>query len=52
MEDNKIEADIGRRRELHDRNVHEVVELLERRSELRGVYLMADHVAENIGWVV
>ena len=41
-----------RRRELADRNVSNVVQLLERRQELRGVYPMADLLADNVGWIV
>lgn len=52
MDESRIETEMGRRRKLHDRNVAGVVELLERRSELRGVYPMADHVAENLTWMV
>ena len=29
-----------------------VVQLLERRQELRGVYPMADLLADNVGWIV
>jgi hypothetical protein len=52
MDEHSIETEMGRRRELHDRNVRDVVQLLERRTELRGVYPMADHMAENLGWTV
>lgn len=52
MEENKIAIEIERRRELADRNVGNVVSLLERRRELRGIYPMADLVADNVGWVV
>jgi hypothetical protein len=41
-----------RRRQLADRNVGAVVNLLQRRQELRGIYPAADLVAENVGWVV
>ncbi|MDR7251607.1 hypothetical protein J2X46_000579 [Nocardioides sp. BE266] len=52
MDEKKIDNEMSRRRQLHDRNVHDVVELLERRQELRGIYPMADLVADNVGWVV
>ena len=52
MDERRIENEMGRRRRLHDQNVREVVELLERRTELRGVYPMADHVAENLSWMI
>lgn len=52
MDEKRIEAEMGRRRRLHDDNVREVVLLLERRSELKGVHPMADHVVENLGWMV
>jgi hypothetical protein len=52
MDEKKIDHEVSRRRQLHDRNVHDVVSLLERRQELRGIYPMADLVAENVGWLV
>ena len=52
MDENKITRAIKRRRELADRNVGNVVQLLERRQELRGVYPMADLLADNVGWIV
>jgi hypothetical protein len=52
MDEKRIDHEMGRRRQLHDRNVHDVVNLLERRQELRGIYPMADLVADNVGWVV
>ncbi len=52
MDDEKIAAEMERRRYLADRNVGDVVSLLERREELRGIYPMADLVADNVGWVV
>ena len=52
MDENKITRAIERRRELADRNVGNVVQLLERRQELRGVYPMADLLADNVGWIV
>lgn len=52
MDDNKIASEVERRRQLADRNVGDVVNLLQRRQELRGVYPAADLVAENVGWVV
>lgn len=52
MDEDTIITAMERRRELRDRNVHDVVELLKRREELRGVYPMADLVVDNLGWVV
>lgn len=52
MDEKKIAIEIERRRELADRNVSNVVNLLERRQDLRGIYPMADLVADNVGWVV
>ena len=52
MDENKMTRAIERRRELADRNVSNVVQLLERRQELRGVYPMADLLADNVGWIV
>lgn len=52
MDESSIDAEMVRRRQLHDRNVREVVDLLERRTDLRGIYPMADHVAENFAWLV
>jgi len=52
MDENKMTRAIERRRELADRNVGNVVQLLERRQELRGVYPMADLLADNVGWIV
>jgi hypothetical protein len=52
MDEKKIEVEMLRRRELADRNVGRVVSLLDRREELRGVYPMADLVADNVGWIV
>lgn len=52
MDENKMARAIERRRELADRNVSNVVQLLERRQELRGVYPMADLLADNVGWIV
>lgn len=52
MDDEKIAAEMERRRQLADRNVGDVVSLLERREELRGIYPMADLVADNVGWIV
>ncbi|MCF6378795.1 hypothetical protein L2K70_14365 [Nocardioides KLBMP 9356] len=52
MDEKKIAIEIERRRELADRNVGNVVSLFERRQDLRGVYPMADLVADNVGWVV
>jgi hypothetical protein len=52
MEDDKIALEMERRRQLADRNVGAVVNLLQRRQELRGIYPAADLVAENVGWVV
>ena len=52
MEDSTTDNEMERRRELADRNVHDVVSLFERRQDMRGVYPMADLVADNVGWVV
>lgn len=52
MDEMKIEAEMERRRQLADRNVGAVVNLLQRRTELRGIYPAADLVADNVGWVV
>jgi hypothetical protein len=52
MDEKRIEAEMERRRELADRNVADVVSLLQRRQELRGIYPAADLVADNVGWVV
>ncbi len=52
MEENSIDAEMVRRRQLYDRNVRDVVGLLERRTDLKGIYPMADHVAENFAWLV
>ncbi|WP_157559160.1 hypothetical protein [Nocardioides sp. Soil774] len=52
MDEMKIEAEMERRRYLADRNVGDVVSLLQRRQELRGIYPAADLVADNVGWVV
>ena len=52
MDEKKMAIEIERRRQLADRNVGKVVELLERRQDLRGIYPMADLVADNVGWVV
>jgi hypothetical protein len=49
MSEKTIETEASRRR---DRNVRQVVELLERRAELRGVHPMADHMAESLSWTV
>ena len=52
MDEMRIEAEMERRRYLADRNVGDVVSLLQRRQELRGIYPAADLVADNVGWVV
>ncbi|GAA5115511.1 hypothetical protein GCM10023339_22790 [Alloalcanivorax gelatiniphagus] len=52
VDEKKIEMEMERRRFLADRNVADVVGLLQRRQELRGVYPAADLVADNVGWVV
>lgn len=52
MDENKIELQMRRRRELADRNVHDVISLFERRQDIRGVYPMADLIADNVGWLV
>lgn len=50
MEEKTIEAELERRRKQRDRNAQALVELLERREELRGVYPLADHVTEAVAW--
>ncbi|WP_439938587.1 hypothetical protein ACS3YM_02960 [Nocardia sp. N13] len=52
MDEKRIEIEMERRRQLADRNVGDVVSLLQRRQELRGIYPAADLVADNVGWVV
>ena len=52
MDEKKMQKAIERRRQLADRNVGNVVTLLERRQELRGIYPMADLLADNVGWLV
>ena len=52
MDEKKMLQAIERRRELADRNLGNVVTLLERRQELRGIYPMADLLADNVGWLV
>jgi hypothetical protein len=52
MDEKTIENEMERRRQLADRNVGDVVSLLQRRQELRGIYPAADLVADNVGWVV
>ena len=52
VDEKLVETEMERRRYLADRNVGDVVELLQRRQELRGVYPAADLVADNVGWVV
>jgi len=52
MDEMKIEAEMERRRYLADRNVGDVVSLLQRRQELRGIYPAADLVADHVGWLV
>ena len=52
MDEKTIENEMERRRQLADRNVADVVNLLQRRQELRGIYPAADLVADNVGWVV
>jgi len=52
MDETKIVMEMERRRQLADRNVGQVVELLARRQELRGIHPLADLVADNVGWVV
>ena len=49
-EQRAAETEAVRRR--RDRTVRGLVELMERRSELRGVHPMADHLAESLGWMV
>jgi hypothetical protein len=52
MDEKRIEIEMERRRQLADRNVGDVVSLLQRRQELRGIYPAADLVADNVGWLV
>ena len=52
MEEQQIEDGVTRRQHLRDRNVREVVLLLERRTELRGIHPRVDLVADNLGWMV
>ena len=52
VDEDKLAEEMERRRQLADRNVGDVVSLLERRRELKGVYPAADLVADNVGWVV
>ena len=52
VDEKLVEKEMERRRYLADRNVGDVVELLQRRQALRGVYPAADLVADNVGWVV
>lgn len=52
VDESKIVREMERRRQLADRNIGDVVSLLQRRQELRGVYPAADLVADNVGWVV
>jgi hypothetical protein len=52
MDEDRITRELERRRQLRDRKVGDVVSLLQRREELRGIYPMADLVADNVGWVV
>ena len=49
-EQRAVETEAVRRR--RDRTVRGLVELMERRSELRGVHPMADHLAESVAWMV
>jgi hypothetical protein len=52
MDEKKLAIEMERRRQLADRNIGLVVELLARRQELRGIHPMADLLADNVGWVV
>jgi hypothetical protein len=52
MDEDKIARQVERRRQLADRNTGAVVDLLQRRQELKGIYPAADLVAENVGWAV
>ena len=52
LDEDKIARQMERRRQLADRNVGAVVDLLRRREELKGIYPAADLVAENVGWAV
>lgn len=37
---------------LRDRNVKGLFELMDRRTELRGVHPVADHLVETVTWAV
>lgn len=52
MDEDRMVEEMERRRQLADRNIGNVVSLLQRRQELRGIYPMADLVADNVGWIV
>ena len=52
VDEKKIEKEMSAAPSAADRNVRDVVKLLERRQELRGIYPMADLVADNVGWLV
>ena len=52
MDQHGFDAQMARRRQLRDRNVRGLVELMERRDDLRGVHPMADHLAESLSWMV
>ncbi len=51
MDEKKMALAIERRRQLADRSVGSVVELLQRRQEMRGIHPMADLLADNVGWI-
>lgn len=44
------QAELERRRALRNRRTHDLVELMDRRRELAGVNLWADHVIESVAW--
>lgn len=50
MDETRIEIERERRKVLRDRNTAQLVVLLGRRDELRGVTPMADYVADNVSW--
>jgi len=52
MDEHGSEVEVTRRGKLYDRNVRGLLELLERRSDLRGVHPMADHLADSLSWTV
>jgi hypothetical protein len=43
-------TEIERRRAMRDRNTHAIIDLLDRRTDLHGVWKLADHVVESVAW--